>query len=68
MSQTTTEPATYPELFFCCGEDCPGLTWRASDCAHPRSCLGGERPGAPPIPVGIPGVETRSTDDSGNPS
>ena len=26
------------ELHFCCGEDCPGLPYRASDQKHPASC------------------------------
>lgn len=40
MSQTTTEPAPPPELFFCCGVDCPGLPYRASDQTHPPECIG----------------------------
>ena len=31
---------TPPELYFCCGFDCPGLEYRASDRAHPPSCTG----------------------------
>lgn len=34
MSETTTMTR-----FFCCGPSCPGLPFRASDLAHPRSCL-----------------------------
>ena len=27
-----------PELHFCCGINCPGLEYRASDRSHPLTC------------------------------
>ena len=28
--------------YFCCGEKCPGLSYRASDSVHPFSCVTGD--------------------------
>ena len=33
----TVEP---PLLYFCCGIDCPGLSYRASEKPHPAECCG----------------------------
>lgn len=30
-------------LFFCCGEDCAGLPYKASALTHPLFCLSGEQ-------------------------